>query len=345
MNKTCSEQKTSAAIPQQGEQLACALADWEYRLFFPEGLGLDVAESRLDVASEACKAGLAALNPSCLLTGWSTPALDSDWLADPDCRLKYICNVTGSVRRVAPRSFIEQGGWVTNWGGMCAPQVAEHALMMALAASRNLPAWRDFMKKPHKERFWPDLQTRTLYHRRVGIHGFGKVARRLVRLLDPFQVTIQAYSEGVPPALMQEAGVTPVASLRELVDSSEVFFECEALTEQSANSVDASLLARLPDGAVFVNVGRGQVVSEEALVAEAASGRLRVAVDVCEAEPRYLNSPIFETPQIILSPHIAGPTADLFPHIGQRAVLNLQRYLRGESPEGLIDLYGYDRST
>jgi phosphoglycerate dehydrogenase-like enzyme len=101
----------------------------------------------------------------------------------------------------------------------------------------------------------------------------------------------------------------------------------------------------LPDGAVFVNVGRGRVVSEEALVAEAASGRLRVAVDVCEAEPHYVDSPIMNTPQILLSPHIAGPTVDLFPHIGQRAVLNLQRYLRGESPEGLIDLNDYDRST
>ncbi len=345
MNGVYPEEKPAVPLCQDNERLGVALADWEYPLFFPNGLDLGEAESQLNVSLGAWQSSLEAANPTCLLTGWGTPPLPEAWLASKQCRLKYICNVTGSIRRAVPRSFIERGGWVTNWGNLCAIQVAEHALLLALSASRNQPAWRSFMAEPRETRFWPDLQTRTLFHRQIGIHGFGNVARNLVRLLKPFQATIKAYSAGVPASLMEEMGVTQVASLRELFDGSDVIFECEALTEQSINSVDAELLARLSDGAVFVNVGRGRVVSEAALVAEAASGRLRVAVDVCEAEPHYLHSDIMETPEIILSPHIAGPTVDQFPNLGQHARHNLQRYLRGEHPNGLIDLENYDRST
>ena len=106
------------------------------------------------------------------------------------------------------------------------------------------------------------------------------VARALVPLLRPFGVTIAAYSAGVPAALMQQAGITPAESLHALFADSEVLFECEALTPATQGCVTAELLGALPDDAVFVNVGRGQVVEEAALVHEARSGRLRLALDV-----------------------------------------------------------------
>jgi phosphoglycerate dehydrogenase-like enzyme len=246
---------------------------------------------------------------------------------------------------VVPRIFIEKGGIVSNWGALCAPMVAEHALLLALAAARNQPLWGDYMQMPFLLLRWAQLKTQTLYGRSVGIHGFGNVARSLIRLLKPFNVRISAYSDGVPPQLMRDVQVVPTTSLGELFTQSEVLFECEALTEHSENSVNAEMLARLPDGAVFVNVGRGAVVSEEALMVEAASGRLRVAVDVCESEPDYRDAAIRTSPRLILSPHIAGPTADQLPAIGRYALANLKRYLYGKSPGSLINLDIYDRST
>src|SRR5438270_6057091 len=73
-------------------------------------------------------------NPEILITCWSSPLLRDEWLESPSCRLRYVCHLTGSVRHVVSRRFIERGGWVTNWGSIPSGAVAEHALLLALAA-------------------------------------------------------------------------------------------------------------------------------------------------------------------------------------------------------------------
>lgn len=70
---------------------------------------------------------LALTAPEVLVTGWSTPPLPEAWLAADGCPLRYVCHVTGSVRRLVPQSFLERGGKVSNWGEQVGPQVAEHA--------------------------------------------------------------------------------------------------------------------------------------------------------------------------------------------------------------------------
>lgn len=284
-------------------------------------------------------------NPEVLLACWSTPRLPKVWLESPDCALRYVCYLAGSVRRTVPRSFIEKGGLVTNWGGMAAPQVAEHTLLLTLSILRRQSEWRSFIQQPPNKRHLTPLQTRTLYGCRVGLHGFGAVARSLVALLQPFQVNISAFSEGVPPDHMREYGVTPSSSLAELFSGSDVVFECEALTARSAGSVSAAILAELPDGGVFVNVGRGPLVDEAALLAEVKSGRLFAALDVSTNEPFTPDMEFFTTDNILISPHIAGPTNDRLTACGEFARENVARYLRKEPLHAQVTLEIYDRST
>jgi phosphoglycerate dehydrogenase-like enzyme len=144
---------------------------------------------------------------------------------------------------------------------------------------------------------------------------------------------------------MLAAGVTPCASLTELASRSEVFFECEALTSLTTGSIDAGVLAALPDHAVFVNVGRGPVVNESALLQEAESGRIQIALDVVTREPIDSASPLASLAGAVLSPHIGGPTYDHFPVCGQLALDNLARHLCGEPLEARITPELYDRST
>lgn len=289
---------------------------------------------------------LRALNPAVLITCWSTPALDAAWLASPDCRLRYVCHLTGSVRHVIPRAFLERGGLASNWGSIPAAAVAEQALLLALAALRNLPAWRgeftrpdDFLQRMER------LGVRTLLGRRVGIHGFGQVARALVRLLAPFGVEISAFSAGVPPELFSRHGVRRVGSLKELFAGNHVVFECEALTPRTAKSVGAQELAALPDGGVFVNVARSGLVDDVPLLQEARSGRLSVALDVFTQEPLPPDSPWLTLPGVVLSPHIAGPTFDQYAGCAAVAFANVQRFLRGETLEFVVTPEIYDRST
>ncbi len=333
-------------------RLAIALTARERRLFLGASAETNPLPQRLQcawpddaqLANGTWEEFLRRSRPDILLTGWATPPLPTRWLESSDCTLRYVCHATGSVRKTVPRSFLAAGGLVTNWGNFAGRFAAEHGLLLALAALRNINGWRPFIAQTVGERETESLDTRSLFGRRVGLHGFGSIARALVTLLSPFGVTLFGYSAGVDAAIFRAEGVEPCGSLEELFRQSEVLFECEALTPATQGSVSRDILAALRDGAVFVNIGRGRVVEEAALVREAAIGRLRVAVDVT-SENTTPATPLFQVPGAIVSPHIAGPSHDQYRRCGELALKNIERYLRGEEPAGRVTLEIYDRST
>ncbi|MBE7157308.1 MAG: hydroxyacid dehydrogenase [Rhodospirillales bacterium] len=286
--------------------------------------------------------------PDVLVTGWGTPTLPERYAAAPDLSLQYVCHLAGSVRQIVPRALIEKGVLVSNWGTLTSVAVAEHALLLTLGALRNLPAWNDYMN------VWPryskppvhlPLETRLLHGKRVGIHGFGSIARALVRMLAPFGVELAAYSRGVPAELFERHGVARCGSLKELFSRSDVLVECEALTPQNQGTVDAATLRCLPAGAAFINVGRGQLVDEDALAQIAVEKKLRLGLDVFCEEPLPLNSRLRTMPSALLSPHIAGPARDGLADLCKFAAANLQRYFNGQEIESQVSLEIYDRST
>lgn len=332
-------------------KVACLVSAEEQRLFLSHAwdqlntLPVTLHWVRTEVPATAA-ARLQELNPEIVITAWSAPAFATEWIRSPRCALRYICHLAGSVRHLVPRVFLERGGVITNWGDLPSGAVAEQALLLALAALRNQGSWQDIVRRPaeggsHIER----LHTRTLFGRSVGLHGFGRVARALLPLLRAFGTTVHAYSLGVPAELIVAAGVKPCASLATLATKAEVFFECEALTPANAGSVSAVVLAALPDRAVFVNVGRGGLVDESALLRETSSGRIRVALDVVIAEPLVPTSAFCRVPDAILSPHIAGPTFDQYPQCGELAARNVERFLRQEPLMARLSLDDYDRAT
>lgn len=334
-----------AAVPT----VLASLNARERRLFFGEDKiavdGAQIIES--DVYSEReWRALLEELRPEVILSCWSTPALPLS-VREGERPLRYLCHLSGSVRKVVSRSLIQDGLLVTNWGNAASFEVAEHALLFMLASLRSLPRWAPAMKTPleSQQAEIDRLGTRSLRRQRIGLHGFGSVARELLSLLAPFGVHCRVYSEGVPESFIREHGAEAVSSLDELFSTSDVVVECEALTPHSVGSVTAALLDRMPEDAVFVNVGRGAVVDEAALAERAASGRLRVACDVFAGEPLVNDSPFWAAPRGLYSPHIAGPTQDANRSLGHLAVRNLERFVAGGRPENLITLMEYDRST
>jgi len=107
----------------------------------------------------------------------------------------------------------------------------------------------------------------------------------VVPILRPFADRIQAYSPHVPDSVFTSLGVKRVTSLEALFATSDVLVELAPATPANLHIVNEALLRRLPEGAVFVNAGRGCVVDEEALLREARTGRLQIALDVYEKEP------------------------------------------------------------
>lgn len=336
------------------ERVMICLDDKEREMFAAGGYFQHLAAEVIHYTTGRCTPAewrevLREVQPTVLVTCWRTLPLPEDYVNDPGLRLRYVCHLVGSVKSLVPRKLLERGVIVTNWGGIASVAVAEHALLLVLSALRRNPRWREGLHVPFREQpqYRIDLNTLSLSGRAVGIHGFGMIARHLVKLLQPFGVSVSAYSSGVPESFMRKHGVEPCSSLEELFSSHSVVVECEALTPLTERSVTARILNLLPEDAVFVNVARGRLVDELELARLARDGRIRVALDVYSDEPLPLppTAALLGVKDAILSPHIGGPTSDLYPRCTALAEANLTRFFNNEPLEAKVTLQDYDRAT
>lgn len=290
------------------------------------------------------RALLLEARPSAIVGAWSLPKIPDDlWRAVPEFR--YLCYLCGSVRYKISRRFIDEGGMVSNWGNLAARTVAECALMLVLACLRRTTRYAFEM---HVEKCWRGFgepPPQSLFERRVGIHGFGAVARALANLLAPFGCRIEFWSDGVAPQVMESHGLLPAPGLAELFAGNDVVIEAEALTPNTEHSVTAEHLLAMKPGSVFVNVGRGSVLAPGAIEALAARRDVAIGLDVYDVEPLPFSSPLRGENHITLLPHTAGPTLDQYRAIRLRLMQNLATFLRGETPAGLIDAAQYERMT
>lgn len=282
--------------------------------------------------------------PDILVSGWKTPPLSPDLRVGQPGGLRYVCHTAGTIRKLVPRELIERGLIVTNWGNAISLNVAEGALMMILMALRRASYWSVAM---HREGAWkkPDTVTQSLIGRRVGIHGFGGISQALVPLLRQFTQDIQSFSPHVPNQFFIDAGVKRLHSLEELFTTSDVVIELAAAIPENHRIVTEELLRKIPEGGVFVNLGRGILVDEAALMRVAREGGLQIALDVYETEPLPSDSPLRGLPNVALFPHLAGPTPDRRCDSGAQALKNIEAYLKGKPMEAVVTLEVYDRST
>ncbi len=285
-------------------------------------------------------ARLAALAPDVLVACWKTPLLP---LTLPP-ELRYACYFAGSVKRFVTRPHLERGLLVTNWGGSISRVVAECALMLALAALRRAGHWIPAM---HREGAWKNGHTETasLFGRRIGLHGFGLVARELTHLLRPFGVEIAVCAPETDPALYATHGAHRVASLEQLFADSDVIIELAPLIPDTTGIITEKLLRRIRPGGIFVNVGRGAVVDEEALLRVAREGNIQIALDVYGTEPLPVDSGFRGLPNVILLPHLAGPTTDRRRDAGVLGVRNLHAFSEDRPLESVITPEVFDHST
>lgn len=280
------------------------------------------------------------LKPVVLIGAWSTPRLPERL---PES-LKYLCYLCGTVKMITNRRHLENGLQVTNWGGAISRTVAEAALLHILACLRRVPHWTIAM---HQQGAWraPEMEGTSLFGLRVGIHGFGRVSRALIRLLKPFDVKIKIYAPDADAAAGQIHGFEPVATLEDLFAGSEVVVELAPLIPETTGIVQERHLRLLPPGGVFVNVGRGAVVDEPGLVRVAREGGIAVGLDVFATEPLAPDHPLRGLPNVLLTPHIAGPTANSCRDLGEFALANLRRFAAGQKLEACVTPETYDRST
>lgn len=286
-----------------------------------------------------------------VFTDWSSRRLPES-LAEEPGRLRYVCNLSGSIRGFVPRSLVEAGLLVSNWGPLPALRVAEGALTLLLTSLKGIVPQHEAQRRGH----WgmPEGLKRGSVHKlRVGIYGLGVIGQALVnllRLLQPRMTGFDPFLESWPE------DVARASSLEALFEASEAVLITAALTGETRRSVGARHLGKLVDGGIVINVARGAIIDQEALFAELENGRLRAGLDVLDTDGRDWvpeDHPCRQWTNLLLTAHVlsAHPwNSDLYEKDslsqGQEIALgNVDRFIRGEPVNYSFDLIRYDRST
>ncbi len=212
------------------------------------------------------------------------------------------------------------------------PMVAEMALGMALAASRQIVAGHvGFQSGSEQYLQKGNVDTFTLFDKPVGFIGFGGLAKALRPLLAPFRCSIQVYDPWLAPTYLREQGVKPV-SLDELLATSRVIFVLAIPSVENKSLLGRELLSLIPANAVLVLMSRAHVVDFDVLTEMLYSGRFRAAIDVFPEEPLPADHPIRHAPNVVLSAHRAGSVAGELRAIGHLVVNDLEAMLAGLPP-------------
>ncbi|WP_445148151.1 phosphoglycerate dehydrogenase [Baekduia sp. Peel2402] len=214
---------------------------------------------------------------------------------------------------------------VTNTPGVFGEDVADAALGYLLSLTRHIT-------KIHMaivDGDWLKIEGTRLAGKTAGVLGYGSIGKAVARRLVAFGCDTLAY-DAVPAALEGSSGhgVAGVG-LDELLSRSEVLVLCAPLTPDTHHIIDAATLAQLPDGALFVNVSRGPLVDEPALVEALRSGKITAAaLDVFEDEPLAADNPLRSFEQCVFGSHNGSNTAEGVLQCSAQAVENLLRELR-----------------
>ena len=265
-----------------------------------------------------------------LVTTWHSPFLTREMLGE-EPRVKLIAHSGGEVKsRVAEEVFAFVT--VTNAADPMARGVAEMALALTLSLVRRIPEYATEMRDGVIRTNEQVSEGETLFGRRVGVVGFGRIGRTLVQLLAPFGVDVLVSDPYVQSVVVATSGATLV-QLDELVSACSVVVLCAALTPETRGMFDRHRLSLLPDGACLINVARGGLIDMEALLQELRKGRITAALDVTDPlEPLPADHELRKLPNVTLTPHIAAGGLEMRREMGAIAVEEVVRFAKGLPP-------------
>ncbi|MGW3207668.1 hydroxyacid dehydrogenase [Streptomyces sp. NPDC001135] len=281
-----------------------------------------------DFADPAVADALAAAEV--LITGWGCPHLDAGVLAAVP-KLCAVLHAAGSVRSLVGEAVWKQGVTVSSAATGNALPVAEYTLAMILLLGKDAFEQRERYRRTHARPSPAETAASGNLGRRVGVIGASRVGRRLMELLRPFDLTVLLHDPCVSPAEAHALGARPLP-LEELLRRSDIVSLHAPDIPETRHMLDRARLALIPDGAVLINTARGALVDQDALTQELVSGRLRAVLDVTDPEPLPAGSPLYELPNVFLTPHIAGSLGNELERLGAIVVEELERLAEGVPP-------------
>jgi phosphoglycerate dehydrogenase-like enzyme len=227
---------------------------------------------------------------------------------------------------------------VTNARGAHGPSIGEHAFALLLALTRELPTCLAQQREHTWGREGIYRQAREIRGLTMGLLGYGAIGRGVAQRANGFELELLAVDARPhdPRPYLEE--VWPPERLPELLERSDVVVVSTPLTTETRGLIDAVAIDRMKPDAYLIVVSRGGIVDEAALAAAMKRGHLAgVGLDVTAKEPLPADSPLWDIPNLIITPHMAGASAPKERRVVEIFKDNLRRYAKGEGMVNLVD--------
>lgn len=227
---------------------------------------------------------------------------------------------------------------VCNVPSYCLAEVADHTLAFILAVTRQIVPNCLGVRGGQWGLAVRLSEMKTLRDLAVGVVGFGRIGREVVRRLLSFGGAIHVYDPAVSPKDIESAGASAAASLEELLPRSDILtLHCPS-TAQTRRMLDATSLGHMKRGSILVNLARGDLVDTNALVAALQSGHLAAAaLDVCDPEPIPPGHPLLQMPNVLVAAHVASTSARAVRTLRETAAGIIVKRLRGEALPNVVN--------
>ena len=255
--------------------------------------------------------------------------------------LRWVHSSAAGVGGMLFPEMVRSSVVVTNSRGNSSTTIAEHVIAVTLALMRDFPlAWRRQTEKVWaQDEFGAGASIRTLRGADVLVVGVGSIGAETARLAAAFGARVVGIRRRAD--LPRPAGVQAVLGperLLEALPAADVVVLSAPQTASTLHLIGERELALMKDDAILVNVSRGKLIDEPALVRALEGGRLRgAALDVFEHEPLDGNSPLWDRRDVLITPHISGFHAGHWPRVTQLFADNLRRFAAGQPLENVVD--------
>ncbi len=266
---------------------------------------------------------------------WDFPESGGDGPAELTPNLRWVQGTSAGVgARVMRLGLFERPEvYVTTASGIHARPLAEYVFGALLAHVKHVPHLAEQQRAHHWERFTPD----TLDGRTMVLVGPGRIGREVARLAHAFDMTVLALARDSDPGRATDLGVDEIFTrdrFHAMLGRADVVVLSAPQTPETDNIMDEAAFAALRPGTVFVNIGRGTLVDEDALLAALRDGRVGYAVlDVFRTEPLSVDSPFWDEPNVRISPHSVANSTNEYDRIANLFIANLARYADGRASE------------
>jgi phosphoglycerate dehydrogenase-like enzyme len=273
--------------------------------------------------------------PDALLDCWAGPTRIVAALQQAP-RLRWIHARSAGLDRVLVPEVVAHPAVLTNGRGAFSPALAEFVLASLLFFAKDLRR----LVAQQSAGAWKAFDMERLEGRTVGIVGYGDIGRAVAARLRPLGVEVLALRQR-PELSRKDSLVTetlPSSRLLDLMARADDVVVSAPLTAATRGFVGRDAIAAMKTTAVLVNVGRGPVVDEPALVEALEQGRIRgAALDVFETEPLPAESPLWRLPNVLLSPHCADHVPGWIDEAMRVFLRNLELFRQGEALPGVVD--------